>query len=138
MLGSIAHFPYAADVKVYSDITDQDKMLHVVGEYLSDMNAGSKKPQNLVLFQFALEHVARISRIITSPGAQPMRLCLRDHCSRLAAHDATRKNGIVTDGQSRCDDNCCSCKNGGCIQLCPVLPFCVHQGTWLRILATLM
>jgi dynein heavy chain len=59
-----------ADTKVYKDITDQDKMLHVVGEYLADMNAGSKKPQNLVLFQFALEHVARISRIITSPGAQ--------------------------------------------------------------------
>lgn len=52
-------------------------MLHVVGEYLADMNAGSKKPQNLVLFQFALEHVARISRIITSPGriiAVPKRL----------------------------------------------------------------
>jgi hypothetical protein len=57
---------------VYKDITDQDKMLHVVGEYLADMNAGSKKPQNLVLFQFALEHVARISRIITSPGAQAL------------------------------------------------------------------
>jgi dynein heavy chain len=61
---------------VYKDITDQDKMLHVVGEYLADMNAGSKKPQNLVLFQFALEHVARISRIITSPGAQLLHLML--------------------------------------------------------------
>lgn len=48
---------------------DQSKMLSVVGEYLSDMNAGSKKPQNLVLFQFALEHVARISGVISQPGA---------------------------------------------------------------------
>jgi dynein heavy chain len=43
-------------------------MLSVVGEYLSDMNAGSKKPQNLVLFQFALEHVARISAVVSQPG----------------------------------------------------------------------
>ena len=44
------------------------KMLHVVGEYLADMNAGSKKPQNLVLFQFALEHVARINAVVSQPG----------------------------------------------------------------------
>lgn len=57
-----------ADVKVYKEIPDQGAMLCVVGDYLADMNAGSKKPQNLVLFQFALEHVARISGIISQPG----------------------------------------------------------------------
>lgn len=57
-----------ADPRVYSDVSDQNKMLDVVGEYLADMNATSKKPQQLVLFQFALEHVAHIARIITSPG----------------------------------------------------------------------
>jgi hypothetical protein len=45
-------------------------MLHVVGEYLADMNAGSKKPQHLVLFQFALEHVARISAVVSQPGTR--------------------------------------------------------------------
>ena len=63
-----------ADTKVYREITDQGKMLHVVGEYLSDMNAGSKKPQKLVLFQFALEHVARISAIVSQPGEAEMQL----------------------------------------------------------------
>jgi hypothetical protein len=51
------------------------KMLHVVGEYLSDMNAGSKKPHNLVLFQFALEHVARISAVVSQPGGQNKHGC---------------------------------------------------------------
>jgi hypothetical protein len=49
---------------------DQSKMLHVVGEYLADMNAGNKKPHHLVLFQFALEHVARISAVVSQPGKQ--------------------------------------------------------------------
>lgn len=55
------------------------KMLHVVGEYLSDMNAGSKKPQNLVLFQFALEHVARISAVVSQPGGASMHALLKHH-----------------------------------------------------------
>ena len=44
----------------------------MVNEYLSDYNAASKNPMQLVLFLFALEHVSRICRIITSPGG---------HCS---------------------------------------------------------
>ena len=53
---------------MYTQISDPNKMLLVLKEYLSDYNAISKKPMQLVLFQFALEHVSRICRIITSPG----------------------------------------------------------------------
>lgn len=53
---------------MYTQISDPNKMLGVLKEYLSDYNAISKKPMQLVLFQFALEHVSRICRIITSPG----------------------------------------------------------------------
>jgi hypothetical protein len=92
-----------ADTKVYKDITDQDKMLHVVGEYLADMNAGSKKPQNLVLFQFALEHVARISRIITSPGAQSACNRLQAGC-RAAEREMRLENTLTscTSGEYVC------------------------------------
>jgi hypothetical protein len=56
------------DPRQYKHIPEQHQLLHVVSEYLSDMNATSKKPQQLVLFQFALEHIVRISRIISTPG----------------------------------------------------------------------
>lgn len=56
---------------MYTQISDPAKMLGVLKEYLSDYNAISKKPMQLVLFQFALEHVSRICRIITSPGMMP-------------------------------------------------------------------
>jgi hypothetical protein len=57
-----------AEPKLYNHVKDEHQLLQVVGEYLGDMNATSKKPQPLVLFQFALEHVVRISRIISTPG----------------------------------------------------------------------
>ena len=53
---------------MYTQVSDSARMLTVLKEYLSDYNAISKKPMQLVLFQFALEHISRICRIITSPG----------------------------------------------------------------------
>lgn len=57
-----------AEPRVYTQVSDSARMLTVLKEYLSDYNAISKKPMQLVLFQFALEHISRICRIITSPG----------------------------------------------------------------------
>jgi len=78
-----------ADPKIYAQIDDHQQLLAVVQDYLSDHNATSKKPMPLVMFQFALEHVARIARIITSPGGNALLVGLggsgRQSLTRLAA-----------------------------------------------------
>ncbi len=37
-------------------------------EYLTDFNATSKRPMNLAMFLFAVEHVSRICRLLKQPG----------------------------------------------------------------------
>ncbi|PNH05107.1 Dynein heavy chain 7, axonemal [Tetrabaena socialis] len=58
--------------RCYAEVTDFQRLTLVVGEYLSDLNAGSKKPLSLVLFQFCLEHVCRVARTIRQPGGHAL------------------------------------------------------------------
>lgn len=51
-------------LKVYREIEDHVALVKTMEEYLEDHNAMTSKPMSLVLFQNAIEHVARISRII--------------------------------------------------------------------------
>lgn len=56
-----------ASVKLYSELVDREQLSRVMNDYLEDYNAMTSKPMNLVLFESAIEHVARISRIINQP-----------------------------------------------------------------------
>ena len=62
------------DNKIYEEIESMEKLKSVVEEYLSDHNAESKQPMPLVMFSDALEHVARIARVLRQPQGNALLL----------------------------------------------------------------
>ena len=51
----------------YEEVLQRPKLLSVIEESLGDYNAQHKSRMNLVMFSYAAEHIARISRIIQQP-----------------------------------------------------------------------
>ena len=78
-----------ADPQIYDEVPDLEKHVNVVQEYLGDYNAMSKKQMPLVLFEFALEHVSKICRIIRQTGGHALLVGLggsgRQSLTKLAA-----------------------------------------------------
>ena len=58
----------------YEEIEDFDRLKTVVEEYLVNHNLESKQPMPLVMFSDALEHVARIARVLRQPQGNALLL----------------------------------------------------------------
>lgn len=75
---------------IYEEIPDFSNLSTRMDEYLRDFNATSRKPMDLVLFNFAVEHVSRICRILRMPGGNSLLVGVggsgRQSVSRLATH----------------------------------------------------
>ncbi|CAG9466771.1 unnamed protein product [Pedinophyceae sp. YPF-701] len=79
-----------ADPRSYARITDLDRLLKVVEEYLDDYNSVSNAPMKLVMFLDAIEHVSRICRVIRLPLGNALLLGVggsgRQSLTKLAAY----------------------------------------------------
>lgn len=98
-----------ADPPRYVELESMPEVARVVQEYLNEYNANSKAPMQLVLFTFALEHIARICRVLRQPGGHALLVGLggsgRQSLTRLAAMmvDYTVYQVEITSTYSRAD-----------------------------------
>jgi dynein heavy chain len=64
--------PSDEDQRPYAEVRDSAATQAAMDQYLVDFNAVSRKPMDLVMFMFAIEHVSRISRILQMPGGNAL------------------------------------------------------------------
>eukprot|EP00960_Hanusia_phi_P013114 383004-Hanusia_phi.AAC.2 len=73
----------------YAEVPDPQKAIEVCNTFLDDYNVISKKPMQLVLFLFMIEHISRVCRVLRSPGGNALLVGIggsgRQSCTRLAS-----------------------------------------------------
>eukprot|EP00667_Euglena_gracilis_P000033 EG_transcript_33 len=92
------------DDRVYEEITDLDVARRALEEYLDAYNAEHQKKMDLVVFNYVIEHVSRLARVLKQPSGNALLIGVggsgRQSCTRLAAHIADNKLFTITLSKS--------------------------------------
>ena len=87
------------DDKVYDNIEDFTELQSILETALVEYNENTTSPMDLVLFEDAMKHVSRISRVISNPGGHALLVGVggsgKQSLSRLAAHMCGMKTEMI-------------------------------------------
>ena len=64
--------PADEDDRPYVEVRDLQLLQNRTEDSLAEFNQTSKKPMELVMFMFAIEHVSRIARVLRMPGGNAL------------------------------------------------------------------
>ncbi|EUB58895.1 Dynein heavy chain 7, axonemal [Echinococcus granulosus] len=83
---------YMSDDQVYDEVANMQELKQRMQYFLDDYNSVTKTPMNLVLFQFAMEHVSRVARVLKQDAGHCLLVGVggsgRHSAARLAVHMA--------------------------------------------------
>eukprot|EP00884_Botryococcus_braunii_P010094 jgi/Botrbrau1/19086/Bobra.0077s0003.2 len=93
------HFARGTSEKVYNEVLDYQSMYHTLKEALDEYNENNAV-MDLVLFEDAMRHVARITRIISNPSGHAMLVGVggsgKQSLARLAGHICGYSTSTIT------------------------------------------